>query len=82
MPQQHGFAMVVEPIRHLASRVETLLARRTSGRILIALAGVPGSGKSTVSQALLVELSARNVQDVAIVPMVNDFKLFKIHDMG
>ncbi|KAK7184491.1 nicotinamide riboside kinase [Paraphaeosphaeria sporulosa] len=60
-------------ILHLAKRVEALLARQASSdtpsRILVALAGVPGSGKSTVSAALLVELAARGIADVAVVPM-------------
>jgi tRNA uridine 5-carbamoylmethylation protein Kti12 len=38
--------------------------------MLVALAGVPGSGKSTISSALLQELTGRGIQDVAIVPMV------------
>ncbi|KAL1598563.1 hypothetical protein SLS59_006850 [Nothophoma quercina] len=37
--------------------------------MLVALAGVPGSGKSTVSSALLEELASRGIRDVAIVPM-------------
>ena len=61
---------LVDTILQLTGRIEALLAQQTSGRILVALAGVPGSGKSTVSQALLAELSARNIHDVAIVPMV------------
>jgi putative protein kinase ArgK-like GTPase of G3E family len=61
-------------ILDLAKRVEALLAcQQTSdshSRVLVALAGVPGSGKSTVSEALMVELAGRNIHDVAIVPMV------------
>jgi putative protein kinase ArgK-like GTPase of G3E family len=63
----------IEPILDLAKRIETLLSRQASNarqRILVALAGVPGSGKSTVSQALLAELELRGVQDVVVVPMV------------
>ncbi|KAJ4289052.1 hypothetical protein N0V90_011394 [Kalmusia sp. IMI 367209] len=60
-------------ILDLAKRVEALLTRQQSSdppsRILVALAGVPGSGKSTVSQALLSELAARGVDDVTVVPM-------------
>ncbi|KAF2451070.1 phosphoribulokinase/uridine kinase [Karstenula rhodostoma CBS 690.94] len=60
-------------ILHLATRVEALLARQqaseTPSRTLVALAGVPGSGKSTVSAALLAELAARGIADVAVVPM-------------
>jgi adenylylsulfate kinase-like enzyme len=69
--------MVVDPfhqtILDLAQRVEKLLLRQATEprqRILVALAGVPGSGKSTVSNALLAELSLCGVQDVAVVPMV------------
>ncbi|CAO2653822.1 Nn.00g105550.m01.CDS01 [Neocucurbitaria sp. VM-36] len=56
-------------VLQLTGRIEALLAQPTSERILVAMAGVPGSGKSTVSQALLAELSARNIHNVAIVPM-------------
>lgn len=62
------------PILDLVSRVERLLHRQASDprqRILVALAGVPGSGKSTVSHALLQELEKRGMDDVAIVPMVS-----------
>lgn len=62
-----------EAILDLVRRIERLLSRQAADprqRILVALAGVPGSGKSTVSHALLAELSSRGVQDVAVVPMV------------
>lgn len=61
-------------ILDLVKRVEKLLFRQAAEphqRILIGLAGVPGSGKSTVSNALLAELAVRGVQDVAVVPMVS-----------
>lgn len=57
----------------LVSRVEHLLQRQASNprqRILIALAGVPGSGKSTVSHALIQELLRRGINNVALAPMV------------
>lgn len=61
-------------ILNLAKRIEALLARQQSSdspaRLLVALAGVPGSGKSTVSQALLLELAAKGIEDVVVVPMV------------
>lgn len=60
-------------ILDLANRVETLIqlqASRHDSRILIALAGVPGSGKSTLSQALLAELASRQIDHVSVVPMV------------
>lgn len=61
-----------EAILDLVRRIESLLAsaRDSRQRILIALAGVPGSGKSTVSHELLAELAVRGIQDVAVVPMV------------
>lgn len=65
---------ITEPTPELASRIEALLQRQASDprqRILVALAGVPGSGKSTVSHALLQELNRRGIEDVAIVPMVS-----------
>lgn len=58
----------------LLSHVEKLLCRQALNprqRVLIALAGVPGSGKSTVSHTLVQELARRGVNDVAIVPMVS-----------
>ncbi|KZM26610.1 uncharacterized protein EKO05_0005499 [Ascochyta rabiei] len=60
------------PTLDLVSRVERLMERQASNprqRMLVALAGVPGSGKSTVSHALLQELAARGVEEVVIVPM-------------
>ncbi|KAF2126457.1 P-loop containing nucleoside triphosphate hydrolase protein [Dothidotthia symphoricarpi CBS 119687] len=59
----------LEAILDLVRRIEKLLASASRQRILIALAGVPGSGKSTVSHALLAELALRNIHDVAVVPM-------------
>jgi putative protein kinase ArgK-like GTPase of G3E family len=62
-----------DTILDLVRRVERLLVRQASDprqRLLVALAGVPGSGKSTVSNALISELAMRGVQDVAVVPMV------------
>ena len=62
------------PTLDLVNRIEKLLQRQASNpcqRMLVALAGVPGSGKSTVSHALLQELAKRDINDVAIVPMVS-----------
>ncbi|KAH7384370.1 P-loop containing nucleoside triphosphate hydrolase protein [Phaeosphaeria sp. MPI-PUGE-AT-0046c] len=61
-----------DTILDLVKRVEKLLfcqATEPRQRILVGLAGVPGSGKSTVSNALLAELAVRGVKDVAVVPM-------------
>ncbi|KAG9191003.1 hypothetical protein G6011_09091 [Alternaria panax] len=59
-------------ILDLAKRTENLLSRQASDpscRMLVALAGVPGAGKSTVSDALITELAARGNKDVAVIPM-------------
>ncbi|KAL6709124.1 hypothetical protein ACN47E_001940 [Coniothyrium glycines] len=72
MPEDVHCEGLPTAIPDLASRIERLLARQKLNprqRILIALAGVPGSGKSTVSSAVLAELEARRVGDVAVVPM-------------
>lgn len=61
-----------EAMPDLVGRVEKLLARQSTSprqRMLVALAGVPGSGKSTVSHAVLTELAARGIRDVVVVPM-------------
>jgi len=39
-------------------------------RIVIALAGVPGSGKSTIATTLLAQLDRVGIRDVVIAPMV------------
>ncbi|KAI1566360.1 Panthothenate kinase/uridine kinase protein [Pyrenophora tritici-repentis] len=65
-------------ILDLVRRTERLLVRQASNpsqRMLVALAGVPGSGKSTVSEALLAELAKQGVQDVAVVPMVRAIRV-------
>ncbi|KAK8135169.1 nicotinamide riboside kinase [Apiospora sp. TS-2023a] len=58
----------------LQGRLDRLLEQQKSdgrGRILVALAGVPGSGKTTVSSALLASLArnGRSREDVVVVPM-------------
>lgn len=40
-------------------------------RIIIALSGVPGSGKSTIVAGLLANLSHAGMRDVAVAPMVS-----------
>jgi putative protein kinase ArgK-like GTPase of G3E family len=65
---------VQETILDLVRRIEKLLARQACDprrRTLVGLAGVPGAGKSTVSDALIAELLRQGVQDVAVVPMVS-----------
>lgn len=57
----------------LQQRVEHLLELQKQSprnRILIAMAGVPGSGKSTISDALVQDLARKGVPNVAVLPMV------------
>lgn len=64
-----------DAISVLEKRVENLILSQSSSprqRMLVALAGVPGSGKSTVTSALLVALAARGIENVAVVPQVRD----------
>ncbi|RBR00871.1 hypothetical protein FVER53590_10976 [Fusarium verticillioides] len=57
----------------LIERVERLLTEQKlcspRQRILIALAGIPGSGKTTISDALIKELKKNGISDVAVLPM-------------
>lgn len=46
-----------------------LAARATEGRLLIALAGPPGSGKSTCAEQLAALLNATGTQVAAVFPM-------------
>lgn len=61
-------------VAKLRERVENLLSEqrrsRPSCRVLIALAGVPGSGKSTIAATLIDDLKRHGVDEVAILPMV------------
>ncbi|KAH6655779.1 phosphoribulokinase/uridine kinase [Truncatella angustata] len=62
-----------EAVNTLCVRIESLLARQKlcpKQRLLVALAGVPGSGKSTVSGALMRALMQRGIHSgVVVVPM-------------
>ncbi|KAF5230575.1 hypothetical protein FANTH_13777 [Fusarium anthophilum] len=64
---------LVKTVGKLIERVERLLTRQKlsapTQRILIALAGVPGSGKTTLSDALIKELKKNGISDVAVLPM-------------
>jgi hypothetical protein len=67
----------------LHGRIEKLLQRQKTydprRRLLIALAGVPGSGKSTVSDALLRTLTSHDgITDVAVLPMASGPRLFPL----
>lgn len=57
----------------LYQRVRALVARyppSTHRRILIALAGSPGSGKTTISSALQRSFNETNAEQIQIIPMV------------
>ncbi|KAF5544241.1 panthothenate kinase uridine kinase-related [Fusarium napiforme] len=64
---------LVKTTAKLMERVERLLSQQKfcspRQRILIALAGVPGSGKTTISDALIKELKKNGISDVAVLPM-------------
>lgn len=66
---------LVKATGNLVERVERLLAQQKlsapTQRILIALAGVPGSGKTTISDALIKELKRNGISDIAVLPMVS-----------
>jgi len=58
----------------LNQRIVSLLERQTATprqRMLVALAGVPGSGKSTISSALIRKLSGQDAKYIAVVPMAS-----------
>ncbi|KAI4937239.1 uncharacterized protein J4E92_001969 [Alternaria infectoria] len=72
MPAESKVDGLRAAILDVAKRTENLLSRQATNpghRMLVALAGVPGAGKSTVSDALVSELAARGIKDVAVVPM-------------
>jgi putative protein kinase ArgK-like GTPase of G3E family len=71
-----GVATLEQSIAILSKRIDNLLTKhlsQTDQRIMIALAGVPGSGKSTVSTQLLRSLRKRGIDNVMAVPMVSLF---------
>ena len=73
MPAQIGTNSMDQTVAMLAQRVEGLLGKFSSQpdrRIMIALAGVPGSGKSTVSGMLLEKLRQNELHNVVVIPMV------------
>lgn len=66
---------IANAVLSLCQRVESLIAARkatlSNERILIAMAGVPGSGKSTISAAVLKTLHQRGFKDAVVLPMVS-----------
>lgn len=65
---------LVKTVMKLRERIEGLLMQQKlsdpTRRILIAMAGVPGSGKTTISNALMQDLNKHGIHDVAVIPMV------------
>lgn len=58
-------------VSSLQKRIDNLRTFvKAEERIIIALAGVPGSGKSTISGALVQQLRSVGIDDVVVVPMV------------
>ena len=65
------FGSLVEVCAILQDRLLSLLNDSPRNRrIIIALAGVPGSGKSTIAATLLAHLDRIGIRDVAVAPMV------------
>lgn len=63
-----------EEVSYLLERIASLRnAACNDQRVLIAVAGGPGSGKSTLCARLLQHAQDRGIYDVAAVPMVSDF---------
>jgi len=56
----------------LLRRVEHLIEQESNpqNRIVIALAGAPGSGKSTIASALTEVFNASHTEQLQVVPMV------------
>lgn len=58
-------------VRILSDRIRSLLERKPNEhRILIAVAGIPGSGKSTITTVLVQALRTEGVEGVNLLPMV------------
>lgn len=65
------FGSLVDVCSILQDRLLSLLNDSPpNSRIVIALAGVPGSGKSTVAATLLAHLDRIGIRDVTVAPMV------------
>jgi hypothetical protein len=66
------FGSLVDVSAILQDRILSLLHILTpQRRIMIALAGVPGAGKSTIASILLERLHEAGVCDVVVAPMVS-----------
>ena len=64
---------MADVVETLCGRLADLLEKNQSTsrrRILIAFAGTPGSGKSTISAALTKAFSLKKMGNIAVLPMV------------
>lgn len=52
-----------------AALVELLLAKAKQGRVVAAIAGAPGSGKSTVAERIVADLNRRKPDMASVLPM-------------
>ena len=65
-------AELLDVLHTMHKRIERLReTEAASTRVVIALASIPGSGKSTIATALLEHLRLVGHTDVAVVPMVS-----------
>lgn len=65
------FGSLIDVCAILQDRLLSLLNDSPPNRrIIIALAGVPGSGKSTIAASLLAHLKRIGISDVVVAPMV------------
>jgi len=55
------------PVRQIAERILSMAAERD--RLLVAIAGPPGAGKSTLSEQLIGLLNTENPESTALIPM-------------
>lgn len=57
------------PFIDLAGLADLLFAKAGQGRVIAAIAGPPGSGKSTVAERIADDLNARQAGTAAVLPM-------------
>jgi pantothenate kinase len=67
-PQDHFSLSPEATVAEIAGRAATL-AKMASGRVVVGLAGGPGSGKSTIAQQVVEKLNAGTPGLAAYVPM-------------
>ena len=73
LDQMELSAKAPNALKVLRERIGTLRENEAEdSRVVIALAGIPGSGKSTIATALLDDLYQAGIEDVAVVPMVRE----------